>query len=129
MDLVCWLQWKYEGLQWSNLFTHTLAKHCTVLYAYKAKAEAQGIEGAPHCTLETIKIQMAGIFHAESPLQRCINAAIEDDVDEVDTESLSIDYLWDDATLSETDQDGGYNSSYLMDIYMIITDTRVTRSS
>ena len=127
MDLVSWLEWKYEGLQWTNLFVHTLGKHCAALYAYKAKAEAQDIEGAPHCTLETIKIQLAGIFHPGSPLQKCINAAIEDNVDERDTESLSIDYLWVNATLSEIDQDGEY-SSYLMEIYMIITDARATRS-
>ena len=128
LDLVCWLEWKYEGLEWSHLFACTLAQHCGALYAYKAKAEAQDIEGAPHCTLEAIKSQLAGIFETERFLQRYINLALKDDLDEVDTESLSIDDFWDDATLSERHQVGGYNSSYLMDIYMIITDTRVTRS-
>jgi hypothetical protein len=130
LDLICWLGWKYEGLEWLELFGRTLVRHCTALYAYKANAEAQDIEGAPHCTLKAIKTQLAGIFHAESLLQRSINRAIEDVLDKADIEdeSLSIDNIWDNATLSEKDQDGAYNSSYLIDIYTIITDTRVTRS-
>jgi hypothetical protein len=130
LDLVSWLDWKYAGLEWWTLFKRTVAQHCAALCAYKAKAEAQGIEGAPHCTLKAIKMQLAGIFHAESSLQRSINRAIEDVLDKADTEdeSLSIDNIWDTATLSEKDQDGGYKSSYLMDIYMIITDTRVNRT-
>ncbi len=130
LDLVCWLDWKYEGLDWSELFGCTVGQHCAALYAYKAKAEAQDIEGAPHCTLKAIATQLAGIFHVESFLQRDINRAIQDVLDEVDTEdeSLSVNNIWDSVTLSEKDQDGEYDSSYLMDIYMIITDTRVTRS-
>ena len=130
LDLVCWLDWKYEGLDWMELFGRTVGQHCTALYAYKAKAEAQDIEGAPHCTLKAIKTQLAGISHVEGLLQRSINRAIEDVLDKADTEdvSLSIDNIWDNATLSEKDQDGGYDSLYLMVIYMIITDTRVTRS-
>jgi len=107
-----------------------VGQHCAALYAYKAKAEAQDIEGAPHCTLKAIETQLAGIFHAGSLLQRPINRAIEDVLDKVDTEdeSLSVNNIWDSVTLSEKDQDGEYDSSYLMDIYMIITDTRLTRS-
>jgi hypothetical protein len=129
-DLVYWLDWKYEGLEWLELFGCTVAQHCAALYAYKANAEAQDIEGAPHCTLKAIETQLAGIFDAEHFLQRYVNGAIQDILDKADTEgeSLSIDNIWGNATLSEKDQDEGYNSSYSMDIYMIITDTRVTRS-
>ena len=113
-----------------ELFGCTVAQHYRALYAYKAKAEAQDIEGAPHCTLKAIETQLAGISHPEGLVQGCINRAIEDVLDKADTEdeSLSIDNIWDNATLSEKDQDGEYDSSYLMDIYMMITDTRVTRS-
>ena len=92
--------------------------------AHKAKSEAQDIEGAPHCTLEIIKTQLASIFDVENLWQMFINLVIEDALDKVETESLSIDDF-DNATLSKKIQVEGYTNSYLMDI---ITDTRVTRS-
>jgi hypothetical protein len=128
-DLLCWLIWKYEGLEWWDLFIRTVAQHSAALCAYKAKAEAEGIEGAPHCTLEAIKTQLAGIAHPDNNLQKYVNRAIKDILDKPypEDESLSIDNFWDNATLSERDQNGGYKSSYLMVIYMIITDTKVNR--
>lgn len=129
LDIVYWLDWRYEGLGWMTLFMRTLARHCTALYVYKAKAEAQDIEGAPHCTLKDISMQLAAVFYPGSLLQRIIDVAIKDALDKADTNdvSLSIDDIWDYRPTSERDQDEEYESLYLMNIEMIITDTRFNR--